>query len=109
MKRSAALCGILLASVILLYAQDTTKPMEMTGVICNSSCVTQSAGHASCNAGCTDKSGAAVFVEDNGNVSKINNPETVKGKMGQKVKVKCNMHKEDQSMDILDVALMNAG
>lgn len=108
MKRSAALCGILLASLILLYAQDN-KPMEMTGVICNSSCINQSAGHASCDANCTDKSGPAVFVEDNGTVSKINNPETVKGKMGQKVKVKCNMHKEDQSMDILDVALMNAG
>lgn len=108
MKRSAVLCGVVLASLILLYAQDN-KPMEMTGVICNSTCINQSAGHATCDANCTDKSGPAVFVEDNGNVSKINNPETVKGKMGKKVKVKCNMHKEDQSMDILDVALMNAG
>src|SRR5262245_22674612 len=108
MKRSVALCGFVLASLILLYAQDT-KPMEMTGVICNSTCVSQSAGHAACDANCADKSGSAVFVEDSGKVSKINNPDMVKGKMGQKVKVKCNMHKEDQSMDILDVALMNAG
>jgi len=108
MKRSAALCGLVLASLILLYAQDN-KPTEMTGVICNSTCINQSAGHASCDANCTDKSGPAVFIEDNGNVSKINNPEIVKGKMGQKAKVKCNMHKEDQSMDILDVALANAG
>jgi hypothetical protein len=108
MKRSATLCGIVVASLILLYAQDN-KPTEMTGVICNSTCINQSAGHASCDSNCTDKSGPAVFVEDNGTVSKINNPETVKGKMGQKVKVKCNMHKADQSMDILDVALMNAG
>lgn len=108
MKRSAALCGVLLASLILLYAQDN-KPVEMTGAICYSTCINQSAGHASCDANCNDKSGPAVFVEDNGNVTKINNPDMVKGKMGQKVKVKCTMHKEDQSMDILDAALMNAG
>ena len=108
MKRSAALCGILLASAILLYAQDK-KPMEMMGTICHSTCITQSAGHAACDPNCTDKSGPAVFVEDNGNVSKINNPDIVKGKMNQKVKVKCNMHKEDQSMDILDIVLASAG
>src|ERR1700757_1013917 len=108
MKRSASLCGVLLASLILLYAQDN-KPVEMTGVICHSTCITQSAGHATCDANCTDKSGPPVFVEDNGKVSKINNPDIVKGKMGQKVKVKCNMHKEDQSMDVLDVILSTAG
>jgi hypothetical protein len=107
MKRTAASCGVLLASLILLYAQGN-KPIEMTGTICNSTCVTQSAGHATCNANCTDKSGPAVFVEDNGKVSKINNPDKVKGKMGKKVKVKAN-RKDDQSMDILDVILMNVG
>jgi hypothetical protein len=108
MKRSAALCGVLLASVILLYAQDN-KPTEMTGVICHSACLAKSAGHASCDATCTDTSSPVVFVEDNGNVTKINNPAICKGKMGQKVKVKCNMHKEDQSMDVLDVILSTAG
>jgi hypothetical protein len=108
MKRSAALCGVLLAFLILLYAQDN-KPVEMSGVICNSTCITKSAGHATCDANCTDKSGPAVFVDDNGSVTKINNPAMCKGKMGQKVKVKCNMHKEDQSMDILDVILSTAG
>ena len=107
MKRSAALGAIVLASLILLYAQDN-KATEMTGWVCNSTCVTQSAGHATCDANCADKSGAAVFVQDNGKVSKINNPDMVKGKMGQKIKVKCNM-KDDESMDILHVIEANAG
>jgi hypothetical protein len=108
MKRSAALLTIVLTSVILLYAQDT-KVMEMTGWVCNSACVTQHAGQATCDATCQDKSGDAVFVEDSGKVTKIANPDMVKGKMGQKVKVKCTMDKDKQAMQILDVVLANAG
>jgi len=108
MKRSALLFTIILASFALLYAQQN-KPMEMTGVICNSACVSQSGGQATCNANCADKSGDAVFVEDNGKITKISNPEVVKGKMGQKVKVKCNMSKDKQAMEILEVILSNAG
>ena len=107
MKRSAQVLTMVLASFALLLAQS--KPMEMTGVICNSTCVTQSGGQASCDANCTDKSGDAVFVEDNGKITKISNPEMVKGKMGQKVKVKCNMSKDKQAMEVLEVVLANAG
>lgn len=102
MKRSAVLFTIVLTSLILLYAQDT-QPVEMTGWICNSSCVTQAAGHATCDAKCTDKSGDAVFVEDSGKVTKISNPDIVKGHMGTKMKVKCKMDKEKQAMEIQEL------
>ncbi len=108
MKRSAALFTIVLTSLILLYAQDN-KPMEMTGWICNSACVKQSAGQATCDATCTEKSGDAVFVDDAGKVSKISNQDMVKGKMGQKVKVKCQMSKDKEAMEILEVIQANAG
>jgi hypothetical protein len=108
MKRSAMLFTIVLTSLVLLYAQDN-QPMEMTGWICNSTCVNQSAGHATCDASCTDKSGAAVFVEDNGKVTTISNPDMVKGKMGQKVKVKCTKDKDKESMEILELIQANAG
>jgi hypothetical protein len=108
MKRSALLFTIVLTSLVLLYAQDN-QPMEMTGWICNSTCVNQSAGHATCDASCTDKSGAAVFVEDNGKVTTISNPDMVKGKMGQKVKVKCTKDKDKESMEILELIQANAG
>jgi hypothetical protein len=107
MKRSAALLTIVLTSLILLYAQDN-KPMEMSGWICNSTCVTQSAGKATCDATCKDKSGDAVFVDDQGKVSKITNQDMAKGNMGQKVKVKCNM-KDKESMEILQIIQANAG
>ncbi len=110
MKRNAALFTVVLASVILLYSQDN-PPMEMTGWICTSACVTQSSGHASCDASCAgkDKSGDAVFVDDNGKVSKISNPDMVKGKMGQKVKAKCKMSKDKEAMEILELIQANAG
>lgn len=102
MKRSPVLFTIVIASVILLYAQDN-QPKEMMGWICNSTCVTQSAGQATCDANCADKSGDPVFVQDNGKVSKISNPDMVTGKMGHKVKVKCNMSKDKEAMEILEV------
>jgi hypothetical protein len=105
MKRNATLFVVALASVIFLYAQDNA-PVEMTGWICTSACATQSAGHASCDASCAgnDKNGDVVFVDDNGKVTKISNPDMVTGKMGQKVKVKCKMDENKEFMQILDVA-----
>jgi hypothetical protein len=108
MKRSAMLFTIVLASLVLLYAQDN-QPTEMSGWICNSTCVNQSVGHATCDASCTDKSGNAVFVQENGKVSTISNPDMVKGKMGQKVKVKCTMDKDKEAMEILEIIQANAG
>jgi hypothetical protein len=108
MKRSAALLTIVLTSLIVLYAQES-KVTEMTGWVCNSACVKQSAGQATCDATCQDKSGDAVFVEDSGKVTKIANPDMVKGKMGQKVKVKCTMDKDKEAMQILQIVLANAG
>ncbi len=108
MKRNVALLTIVFSSLILLYAQDN-KVEEMTGWICNSACVTQSAGKSTCDATCKDKSGDAVFVDDQqGKVSKITNQNIVKGKMGQKVKVKCNW-KDKESMEILQIIYANAG
>jgi hypothetical protein len=102
MKRSAGLFTIVLASLILLYAQDN-KPTEMTGWICNSACVTQAAGRTTCDANCTEKSGDAVFVEDSGKVTKISNPDIVKGHMGTKMKVKCQMSKDKEAMEIQEL------
>jgi hypothetical protein len=104
MKRNAGLCTIVLASVLLLCAQNHT-PKEMTGWICTSACVNHNVGHAACDASCAgkDKTGEAVFVDDNGKVSKISNPDIVKDKMGKKVKAKCKMNKDNESMWIFSI------
>lgn len=103
MKRNAVLFTIAIASLFLLYAQDN-PPVEMTGWICSSACVTQTPGAAGCDANCAakDKSGDAVFVSEDGKISKISNPEMAKSKMGQQVRAKCRMDKEKQSMEIID-------
>jgi len=59
----------------------------MTGTICDQKCVKQDADKASCDLTCTEKSGEAVFVDDQGKAWKVANPEICKGKMGKKVKV----------------------
>lgn len=104
MKRNAVLFTIVVAFVVVPYAQENA-PVELMGWICASKCVTQSAGHAACDASCTsnDKSGDLVFVQDNGKVTKISNPDTVKGSMGQKVKAKCQMSKDKESMEVQEL------
>lgn len=103
MKRHAVLFTIVIASLLLLYAQDN-PPVEMTGWICSSACVTQTPGHAACDANCAanDKGGDMVFVSENGKISKISNPDMAKGKMGQEVRMKCRMAQDKQSMEIIE-------
>jgi len=89
MKRIVFLLVAALLSVVSLYAEDTGKATEMTGWLCNSKCVTQSAGHASCDQNCADKTGDVVLVDDQGKIFKIENQDKVMGHAGKKAKMKC--------------------
>ena len=98
MKRTALFLAIVVGSVTL-YAQQPSQGTEkqeaqgteMTGTICDSKCVTQTAGQSACDQNCNEKSGEAVFIEDTGKVTKIDNPDKVKGYMGKHVKTRCKM------------------
>lgn len=107
MKRVAVLLTIMLGSV-MLYAQQPTKALDMTGTICDSKCVTQSGGQSACDSKCTQTGGDAVFIEDNGKVTKINNPEKVKGSMGKRVKARCEIT-PDGKMNIYDIYSLGPG
>jgi hypothetical protein len=107
MKQIPALLAIVLGSV-MLYAQQTTKGHEMMGTICDSKCVTQSAGQSSCDLNCTQKGGDAVFIQDNGKVTKIANPEKVKGHMMKRVKVMGEMM-DNQTMNIYEIYSLGPG
>lgn len=119
MKRILGLLAILLGSTLLLSAQNTSKGgvdqgaamkgTEMTGTLCDSKCVKQDAAKASCDLNCTDKSGEATFIDDEGKATKVANPEMAMGKMGKKVKVHCDMMKDKAEMKIYDVVFANAG
>lgn len=114
MRRFVGVLVAVFCTSMLLYAQQASKSTqetgqgtEMTGWVCNSKCVTHDAGKAACDQTCTDKSGDAVFIEDSGKVTKIANPDMVEGKMGKKVKVHCDMMKDQDAMKIYDVVLAN--
>ena len=113
MKRTAGLLAIILSSTMWLCAQDKSQDKnsgsEMTGWICNSKCVTQTAEKAACDQSCTEKSGDAVFIDDQGKVTKIANPAKVQEDMGKQVKVKGKMMKKKDMMEIYDVILANVG
>jgi len=89
MKQISWLLAAALISAMSLYADDMGKTTEMSGMLCNNKCVTQSAGHAACDSNCTDNSGDVVLVDDQGKVFKIANQEKVLPSTGKKVKMKC--------------------
>ena len=71
MRRIVGMVLVVLFSVILVNAQSHSHEREMTGTICPSACVTQASSGATCNASCTDMSGPAVFITDQGRVVQI--------------------------------------
>jgi hypothetical protein len=108
MKRMAALLTLALGTTTFMFAQDQSKGTEMTGTLCDQQCVKQDAGKATCDLSCTEKSGQAVFVDDEGKATKVENPEICKGKMGKKVKIHGEM-KDQGMMHVYDVVFANAG
>jgi len=109
MKRIAWLLVAVLISAISLYAQDTVKAHAMTGWLCNSKCVTQSADHAACDQNCADKSGDIVLVNDQGQVLKIANQDKVMSYAGKKVKMKCRAVKDTKDTMYVDTVSLYGG
>ncbi len=87
MKRIAWLFLVALGSVTLVHAQSSTNPMELSGTVCESTCVSRVNNLATCDKTCTDQSGDAVLVDDQGNIMKIANQNMCKSHMGKHVKV----------------------
>jgi hypothetical protein len=93
MKRLIWLLIAIVISAISLYADDMGKGTEMSGMLCNAKCVSQTATRASCDTSCADKSGDVVLVDDQGRVFKISNQDKVTAHAGKKVKMKCHAMK----------------
>jgi hypothetical protein len=87
MKRIAWLFLVVLGSVIVTQAQSSANQMKLSGTVCNSSCVSQVQNLATCDKECTDKSGPAVLVDDQGKVMNIANQDMCKSHMGKHVKM----------------------
>jgi hypothetical protein len=108
MRRMAAVLAMVLGCTFLAVAQDkgdmtAGKGTEMTGILCNAKCVKQDSGKASCDSNCTANGDDVVFIDDQGKATKVANPKMTKGKMGKKVKVRGEMMKDKDEMEIYDV------
>lgn len=109
MKNIAWLLAAVLGLGISLFAEDMGKATEMTGLLCNNKCVTQTAGRASCDQNCTDKSGDLVLVDDHGQVYKIANQDKVMSHAGKKVKMKCRPVKGEKDTMYVDTVSLYGG
>jgi len=103
MKRIAVLIVLVFGLSTFLSAGDKSKASKMNGTICDQKCVKQDAGKASCDASCTEQSGEATFIDDQGKAWKVDNPDVCKGHMGKKVKVKCKKNEDQNSLQILSI------
>ena len=110
MKRIAWLLVAVLGSAMSLFAQDTSPATTMTGMLCNSTCVTQSSGQAACDQKCAYKSGEIVLIDDQGRVLKIANQEKVQEHAGKKVKMSCrSVPGKNDTMYVDTVSLYGGG
>jgi len=104
MKRIVVLMALVIGLTTLLSGGDKSKASQMTGTICDQKCVKQDAGKASCDTSCTEQSGEAVFLDDQGKAWKVANPAICKGHMGKKVKVQCKQMQDQQdTLEILKI------
>jgi hypothetical protein len=102
-----------LSFMALLQAQDQEKGkgMEMTGTACNAGNVVTTEGKAKCDETKGGKSNDMVVIDDQGNATKVANPEKLKGMSGQKVKINGEMRKiqDEDRMWIYDVEHLSPG
>jgi hypothetical protein len=112
MRRMMLLCVAVLCFTGLLYSQDASSKSqshEMSGTICNSACVTKADNLSTCDTNCTDKSGECVFVDDSGNVKKIENQAMAMPHQGKHVKVKAvkvpTEKEREEEVRLLDLSL----
>jgi hypothetical protein len=113
MKRIAWLFLVVLGSVVFMHAQDSVNSMntaKLSGTICNSACVTQVANLSTCDKECTDTSGKAVLVDDQGKVMKIADQDQAKcqSHMGKRVNMMATMPSEMQREQTLRIREIEA-
>jgi len=96
MKRIVWLFAIVLCSAVLLSAKE--KGNMMTGWLCDSKCVVQNGDHATCNTKCSDRSGSAVFINDQGETYQVANSSSWDQYMNKRVKGMGTFDKDNPKM-----------
>ena len=79
MKRLTSLLFPVLCATVLAVAQTSPSATQTNAAVCNSACITQVNGVATCDSECTDRSGHCVGLDDHGNLQKVLNRGECKG------------------------------
>jgi hypothetical protein len=87
MKRISGIALFVFCAAMFIQAQNASTAKQMTGTICDSQCVTHQGNVASCDTACEQKSGMAVFVDDQGKVMNVANQNMCSSHMGKHVKM----------------------
>ena len=103
MKRIPWLLAIVAGLAMWVQAQTATSGGMMSGWICDSGCVSQSAGKATCDQNCTQKTGTAVFISDKGTVTQIQNQDMCQSHMGKHVKMKAKMDPQADQIRAMEI------
>ncbi len=109
MKKIVLVLAAVLCSSLLMFAGESDKMSKndsgknMSGMVCDSKCVTMTEKKAACSKSCNETSGEMVFVDSKGHVMKIDNQDKVMGMAGKKVKVKGKMMGSD-TMHVDEIA-----
>jgi hypothetical protein len=88
-----------------VFAGDKNNGNEMSGTICDQKCVKQDVNKASCDTSCTEQSGEAAFIDDQGKAWKVANPAICKGHMGKRAKVKSQKNDDAGTLWINSLSL----
>lgn len=105
MKQIVCTMALVFVMSPFVFAGDKNKGNEMTGTICDQKCVKQDADKASCDTSCTEQSGEAMFIDDQGKAWKVANPAICKGHMGKKVKANCQKMEDPGTLWINSLSL----
>ena len=91
-KAAWLLIATLCSAMVLVDAQDNNtankSSKEMIGWVCNAKCIDRSSEKPTCNQNCSEDAGEVVFIQDNGQVTKIANQQMAQPMAGKKCKIK---------------------
>lgn len=82
MKQAAWLFLVVLCLSMLLNAED--QGSTMSGWVCDSKCAVHNGDCATCNPSGTDRSGDAVFIDDQGATFEVANPSSCTSYMNKR-------------------------
>ena len=86
MKRITWPLFIALCAAVVITIPASSNATQPNGAVCNSACVTKVHGVATCDPECTARSGHCIFVDNQGDLTKVTDRKDCRGYTHKPVK-----------------------